>query len=102
VKIHPVLLLAVVAVAWVSGQVAAAALVTAVAAGLYGWSLWRHPWWPCRSCSGSKSHRDSIWVKAYGRCRRCGGKGQFPRLGVKILTPGRAEQLTSGRSGRYG
>jgi hypothetical protein len=97
------LVLALVAVAaWLSRQWLVAVTATAATAGVYGWSLWRHPWWPCRACDGSKSHRDSIWPKATGRCRKCDNKGQFPRLGVKVFTPSRAQGLTSGVRGRYG
>lgn len=75
--------------------VIAAALIT----GAYAVSLRLHPWRPCRSCDGSGKTRDPLWRSAFGTCRSCGGRGRHPRLGVRVLTPGRARQMTGGQAG---
>lgn len=67
-----------------------------IAAAVYGTSLRLHPWTPCRACDGSGKSRDAMWKKAHGTCRACGGRGRHPRLGVRILQPGRARRLAAG------
>ena len=79
--------------------------VLAIGGAGYALSLRFFPWWPCSRCGGSKirKHPGSGKVaKAHGGCRRCGGKGRHPRLGVKVFTPSRASDLVSGKTGRYG
>jgi hypothetical protein len=98
----PLILTLVTAGSWFTGLAGPAVLITAGSAGLYLWSLWRDPWRPCRRCGGSKVHRGRIWTGTSGRCTGCGGEGQFPRLGVKLLTPGRARALAAGQRDRYG
>ena len=75
-----------------------AAAVIAAAAAAYLISLRIRPWWPCRACEGSGKTRDRIWKQAIGTCPKCGGRGRQPRLGVRILTPGRHKRLTAGRA----
>ena len=57
-------------------------------------SLRFHPWWPCRACKGTGKTRDRIWKPARGTCSACGGKGQRPRLGIRVLDPDRAQAMT--------
>jgi hypothetical protein len=82
------------------GTALAVCAVLAVAAGGWGWSMWRHPWRRCFHCGGSGMHRGALGVA--GRCRCCGGKKAHVRLDVRMLTPGRAERLRKGDTGRYG
>ncbi|HEY1321017.1 MAG TPA: hypothetical protein VGF32_12250 [Streptosporangiaceae bacterium] len=72
------------------------AAAAALAAVVYATSLRIHPWTPCRTCKGSGKSRDSVWKTAFGTCRACGGRGRHPRLGVRVLQPGRARRLTAG------
>ena len=75
------------------------AVVAAVlAAGAYVISLRVHPWAPCRRCAGGGKSRDRIFRGAFGTCKACGGRGRHPRLGVRVLQPGRHEQLTAGQA----
>jgi DnaJ-class molecular chaperone len=69
-------------------------------AGAYLVSLRVHPWWPCRSCKGSGKTRDRLWKQARGTCARCGGKGQRPRKGIKVLNPARYERMRQQATGR--
>lgn len=97
------LLVVVPALLWVAGMTVPALIATGLSGAAYWWSLRRHPWRPCRRCAGSGQHRDTrVWVGAHGRCTRCNDKRHFPRLGVRVLTPGRARALTMGDRGRYG
>lgn len=57
-------------------------------------SLRVHPWWPCRPCRGTGKTRGRVWKRARGTCSACGGKGQRPRLGIRLLNPGRARTMT--------
>lgn len=68
----------------------------------YSYSLWRHPWWPCRFCGGSRKHGEDgkLWAKASGRCWYCHGDGEHPRLGVRIFTPARYQEMKARRHGR--
>jgi DnaJ-class molecular chaperone len=75
--------------------VLAAAAVLGAAA--YLTSLRVHPWAPCRKCEGGGKSRDAVWRRAHGTCRACGGRGRHPRLGVRVLQPGRARQMTTGQ-----
>ena len=74
----------------------AAAAVLAVVA--YAVSLRLHPWAPCRKCDGGGKSRDAVWKKAHGTCRACGGRGRHPRLGIRVLQPGRARRMNSGQA----
>lgn len=69
-------------------------IVLAVIGAVYLASLRFHPWWPCHPCKGTGKTRDRIWAKARGTCRACGGKGQRPRLGIRVLNPDRARTMT--------
>ncbi len=76
-----------------------------IAAGGYALSLTFFPWWSCRKCGGSKIRRHPGKGKirrAHGGCQRCQGEGRHPRLGVKIFTPSRAQDLVAGKTWRYG
>lgn len=73
------------------------AVAAALAVAVYSASLRLHPWAPCRSCGGGGKSRDAVWRKAHGTCRSCGGRGRHPRLGIRILQPARARQMTAGQ-----
>lgn len=73
------------------------AVAALIAAAAYLASLRIHPWTPCRPCKGTGKSRDTVWKAAFGTCRACGGRGRHPRLGVRVLQPGRARQLTAGQ-----
>lgn len=75
-------------------------LIVLAVAGAYGFSLWRHPYRPCPRCRGRKSHFATAFTGAYGRCWRCKGKGEFPRLGVRLLMPRTVKAIQDGRKGR--
>jgi len=79
---------------------AAALLVLAaiVCGAGYYISLWLHPWASCRACGGGGKSRDRIWRGAFGTCKACAGRGRHPRLGVRVLQPGRCKQLTAGQA----
>ena len=72
-------------------------IAAAAAAAYYGWSLRVHPWIPCWRCHGRGSHRDRVFRNARGSCKRCGGRGRLPRLGIRVLTPARAKAMTAPR-----
>ena len=74
------------------------AAAAALAAAVYLVSLRVHPWAPCRRCGGGGKSRDRIWREAHGSCRSCGGRGRHPRLGVRVLQPARARQMTAGQA----
>ena len=67
--------------------------VAAITVAAYLISLKVHPWAPCSRCSGGGKSRDRLWRGAFGTCPSCGGRGKHPRLGVKVLQPGRARRL---------
>ncbi len=69
-------------------------------AAVYLASIWLHPWWPCRACDASGRTRDTIWRSAFGTCGTCGGRGRYPRLGVRVLQPAGARRLTAGQASR--
>jgi hypothetical protein len=73
-------------------------LIAAAAAGLAGGAYHRalpqHPGAPSRTCGGGGKSRDRIWRGAFGTCKACGGRGRHPRLGVRVLQPGRHKRLT--------
>lgn len=69
-----------------------AVLAAALAVTLYAVSLRWHPRRACRACGGSGKTRDRIWRAARGTCPKCLG-GMRPRLGVRVLTPGRARAM---------
>jgi hypothetical protein len=70
-----------------------AALALAVIAAVYLVSLRFHPWWPCWRCRGTGRTRDRVWKRARGTCPACGGRGQRPRLGIRVLNPDRARRM---------
>jgi hypothetical protein len=82
------------------GAFLAVLAIVAVAVGIYGWSLWRHPWRICLSCKGSGRHAGALGV--HGQCRSCHGRKHHVRPDVKMITPGRARKLMAGDRGRYG
>ena len=43
------------------------------------WDRSRHPKKYCRACKGSGKRTSWINRRAYGVCRRCGGKGELRR-----------------------
>jgi len=58
----------------------------AIAAIIVGWwrlSLHRHPYAPCRWCSGRRGRNRGSTSRAWGRCKRCGGKGERLRWGAR-------------------
>ena len=65
------------------------------AGGYYAWSLRVNPWRKCRRCKGRGSRRDRVFRYATGGCPRCGNRGRLPRLGIRVLTPGRAKAMTA-------
>jgi hypothetical protein len=73
------------------------AAVAVIIAAFYLLSLRFHPWWPCWRCRGTGKTRDRIWKRARGTCAACGGKGQRPRLGIRVLNPGRAASMTAAK-----
>lgn len=72
-------------------------LAAAFAAVTYLISLRVHPWRRCLRCKGAGRTRARVWRGAFGSCPRCGGKGRKPRLGIRVLDPGRARELTAPR-----
>lgn len=70
------------------------AVAAAAGAGYYAWSLRIHPWVSCRRCKGGR-RVDRVFRYASGSCTRCGGRGRLPRLGIRVLTPGRAKAMTA-------
>lgn len=67
------------------------ALLTVTFCALWSWHIRRHPWMPCGKCRGNgKAHHV---LAPYGRCSRCGGKGERLRFAAKIL----GYNLDSGR-----
>lgn len=74
-------------------------LIIAIAGGIYGYSLWRHPYTPCKRCRGGDVN-NPIWRTAFGNCWKCGGRGQFPRLGVRIFMHGTAKAISARKHGR--
>jgi len=69
------------------------AAAAVIAAAVYLASLRLHPKWPCRACRGTGKTRDRIWKSAHGTCAACSGRGWRPRLGIRVLQPGRARRL---------
>ena len=60
-------------------------LITAAAIA-FGWwrlSLHFHPYAPCRKCAGRRGRNAGSTSKVWGRCTRCGGKGERLRWGAK-------------------
>ncbi len=98
---RPGLLLVAVLICW-AASAAAGAVASAAAAGLYGWSLWRHPWRPCWNCRGSGARYGRVWAGTLGRCRACEGDKTMLRWGVRVLAPGYARALRQGKPTRYG
>ncbi len=59
-------------------------LILIVAAG--AWIYWRfdvrqHPYRPCSRCNGKRTNAGST-SRAWGLCRKCGGRGSVRRLGA--------------------
>ncbi|MEV5568693.1 hypothetical protein AB0L06_01475 [Spirillospora sp. NPDC052269] len=50
--------------------------------GSYLVSIRRHPFRPCRSCSGTGKKHSSHFTDAHRACRRCGGTGRQNRPGA--------------------
>lgn len=75
-------------------------LVALVALGLYWFSVWRHPYRPCKACKGKKSHQDVNWKGAFGKCWACNGSGSRVRWGVRVLTPGAYRAIKAGEKGK--
>ena len=73
--------------------------LAAIATGYYWYSVWRHPYRPCRRCGGSEKHRDTQWKGAFGRCGHC-QDGRRVRWGTRILTPGAYRAIRAGQKGR--
>jgi hypothetical protein len=100
------LLLAAVAFITVSGAahglgVAAVALAALAALGVFAADVWYAPWKACGSCKGGKTHGSFLGItNVRGRCWKCKGAGQFPRLSVRILMPGTYREMKAGRAGR--
>jgi hypothetical protein len=96
------------------GAVAVLGVAGAGGALLWARSARRHPWRRCLRCStrrkgdpkpaaGSGRHVDRTLFKGTsGRCRCCQGRGQHPRVVVRVFQPGRARDLVNGKRGKYG
>ncbi|MFI6788609.1 hypothetical protein ACIBG4_14895 [Nonomuraea sp. NPDC050383] len=55
-------------------------IVTVTVLVLYvAWDRARHPKKSCRACKGSGRKTSRLNGRAYGICRRCGGKGSLAR-----------------------
>jgi hypothetical protein len=52
----------------------------------YWISVRRNPEVPCRICRGDGRRYGVLWTQASRACRRCGGRGLVPRLGLRVLT----------------
>lgn len=72
------------------GSVGLMVLVLAALAWVVGYaiSLVIHPYTRCRLCNGRSRHYGAIYRGTFRLCRRCGGKGRKPRLGVRIFRSG--------------
>ena len=68
-------------------------VIAVLALAGYAALLWLFPWWPCRRCGGRGKLRDPLRRKAFRTCPSCGGRGQKPRLGVRLLQAARARRM---------
>lgn len=75
-------------------------LIAAIGAAVYGYHVWRHPYYPCPRCGGRGMKADPVRNRAYGNCWKCGGRGEFPRMAVRIFMPGTAKKIASRQHGR--
>jgi hypothetical protein len=55
------------------------------------WSVWRHPFAPCRVCKGTPKKSSTLFPKAFDLCRACGGRGRRVRMGARLF--GRNEDV---------
>jgi len=85
-------------VCWVTDAVLGTVLSGAVL--VYLASLLIAPTWPCRSCGGGKTHSDPLGSRARRQCWTCGGRGYYPRAGVRLLRPQVAVGIRNGEHGR--
>lgn len=62
--------------------------VAVVLLGGGGWlfSLWRHPYAPCRWCNGSGRNPGSRRTR-FGTCTHCGGTSRRVRTGARMMRP---------------
>lgn len=60
-------------------------LVLALGIAGYAASLRVHPYLRCKACKGSGRDYGAVFRRAFGNCRRCGGTGRRPRLGVVLF-----------------
>jgi hypothetical protein len=81
---------------WVGVVLAAVGLLL-----LVRWVIGRFPLRDCRSCHGTKGHRDFIWFGAFGKCHTCNGSGVRPRPAVVAFMPETASLIRRGAHGRH-
>jgi len=91
-------LAAVAVIACALAHVVAGAVIALIVLG-YFISLVVHPNRQCISCGGSKRHRAEGSLNSR-HCWTCGGKGEYPRLGVKLLRRNVYAQVKAGKHGR--
>jgi len=77
----------------------AALAVIAVILDAYWISLVVHPSRQCISCGGSKRHHAEGSLNSR-RCWTCGGRGEYPRIGVKLFRRGVYDAIKAGKHGR--
>jgi len=78
---------------------AAIAVAVCVIVLAYFVSLYAHPNRQCASCGGGKRHRIGE-SKNSRHCWTCGGRGEYPRLGVKLFRRDVTKGLAAGKHGR--
>ena len=56
-----------------------------IVGGGYVVSVWVHPLRRCRACGGDGKFYGSLLSRTYRECRRCRGRGGYPRWGTAVL-----------------
>jgi hypothetical protein len=60
-------------------------VVIGVGAGAWLWSVWRHPFAPCRVCRGTPKKFSTLFPASFDLCRACGGRGRRVRMGARLF-----------------